>query len=74
MIHFAQSNYTHLSATFSINDLRLAEYHKNNGATKLLLKNTDPGAILTYFRVTEGMMSLLDKISGAFLQISDDST
>ena len=63
-----------MSTTLSINDFRLPEYHKNNGATKILIRTSETAVIGTYLRVTEGLMSLVDKITRPYLQktTSDD--
>jgi hypothetical protein len=58
-----------LEAALSINDWRLPEYHKNNGVTKMDIKIEGNNAILTYLRVTEGLMSLVEKITRSYLQM-----
>jgi hypothetical protein len=58
-------------ATLGINDFRLAEYHKNNGVTKIMVKTSVTTTISTYLRVTEGLMSFLDKVTRPFLQLSN---
>lgn len=70
IVKFKNITQNTLSATFGINDFRLPEYHKNNGVTKILMKTSVTTTISTYLRVTEGMMSLIDKISRPFLQLS----
>lgn len=52
----------------SINDWRLPEYHKNNGVTKLDMKMGDR-VIMTYLRVTEGLMSLIEKLTRSYMQL-----
>lgn len=56
-----------LYSTISINDWRLPEYHKNNGVTKLDMRAEDQ-MIVSYLRVTEGLMSLIEKITRSYLQ------
>ena len=58
-----------MKATLAVNDFRLPEYHKNNGVTKVLIKTTEKGVIGTYLRVTEGLMSLIDKVTRPYLQM-----
>lgn len=60
-----------IKADLSINDFRLPEYHKNNGVTKILVKTSVTTTISTYLRVTEGLMSFVDKITRSFLQFSN---
>lgn len=61
-----------MDITFSINDFRLPEYHMNNGVTKILIKTSEKSVIGSYLRVTEGLMSLVDKVTRPYLQMMKD--
>lgn len=52
MIKLHKVGYNKLSATLAINDLRLPEYHLNNGVTKIVVKTSNISTIVTYLRVT----------------------
>lgn len=67
MIKFKETDKSTMVATVGINDFRLPEYHKNNGVTKMVVKTSMTSTISTYLKVTEGMMSLVDKITRPFL-------
>lgn len=69
-VKFKEITSDKLSVTLGINDFRLPEYHKNNGVTKIMVKTSLTTTISTYLRVTEGLMSLLDKLTRPFLQLS----
>lgn len=60
-------------AVLSINDWRLPEYHKNNGVTKLDMRMGDR-VIMTYLKVTEGLMSLIEKLTRSYLQFLGGGT
>ena len=68
LIKFKRASENEVNAVVGINDFRLPEYHKNNGVTKILVKTSVTTTISTYQFVTEGTMSLIDKLSQAFLQ------
>jgi hypothetical protein len=40
LIAFKEAGKDVLSVELSINDFRLAEYHKNNGVTKIMIKSS----------------------------------
>lgn len=60
-----------MRAVLGINDYRLPEYHKNNGATKIVVKTSQTTTISTYLRVTEGLLALIERLTKAFLLGSD---
>jgi hypothetical protein len=70
IIKFKQVNTHNLSAGLAINDFRLPEYHKNNGVTKIVVKTSETTTISTYLRVTEGLLSLVERITRPFLMLS----
>jgi hypothetical protein len=51
----------------AINDWRLPSYHSNNGVTKVDFREKNK-MMMSYLRVTEGMMSLVQKMTQAYLQ------
>lgn len=50
-----------------INDLRIPEYHRNNGITKMTLQNKEGGESFPTLIVADGELSLLDLISRSYL-------
>lgn len=58
-VKFKHLNNSSLNATYGINDLRLPQYHKNNGLTKIIIRTSENQHISSYLRVTEGMMALM---------------
>ncbi len=68
---FKDFNENTLKVTYGINDLRLPQYHKNNGITKIAVKTGNNQQLMSYLRVTQGMMTVMQKINRAYLQISN---
>jgi hypothetical protein len=65
---FKHAKKTNLDVCLAVNDFRLAEYHKNNGITKIVVRKSATTVISTYLRVTEGMMNMIEKITRSYLQ------
>lgn len=57
-----------MDVTVSVNDYRLSEYHRNNGVTKLSLEMGS--SIVGYILTTEGLLSVLEKVTRPFLQLT----
>lgn len=70
IVKIKEANKQSLVVGLGVNDFRLPEYHKNNGVTKIVVKTSITTTISTYLRVTEGMMSLIDKITRPYLQLA----
>lgn len=51
----------------AINDLRLPEYHRANGITKISLRDNMTAMFNGYLRITEGQLSILDLVTRAYL-------
>lgn len=70
-MRFLSVNKTSMRAVLGINDFRLPEYHKNNGATKVVVKTSETTTISTYLRVTEGLLALMERLTKAFLLVGE---
>jgi ABC-type multidrug transport system ATPase subunit len=64
-VTFYEASNATLRYKAQINDQRFSSYHKNNGVTKLRIGGRDGFSLLT---VTDGMLSLMDKVHNAYLQ------
>ena len=54
---FSQASEKKLDYRVQINDLRLPDYHRNNGVTKFMVKNSkvkEKEMLIPYMRVSEG--------------------
>ena len=51
-VNFKNISEQEIDLVYGINDLRLPEYHKNNGITKIILKDGQNQQIISYLRVT----------------------
>ena len=51
-VNFKNISEQEIDLVYGINDLRLPEYHKNNGITKIILKAGQNQQIISYLRVT----------------------
>ena len=73
-VEFYEANITHLKYKVQINDLRLPDYHRNNGVSKLLykIKRNDQEYITPQMRVAEGQISLVDLIHRSYLHTIND--
>jgi hypothetical protein len=56
-----------LDVVLSINDLRLPEYHRSNGISKISLSQNMTSMFNGYLRITEGEISLMDLVTRAYL-------
>jgi len=68
-ITFYEANDKSLSYKLQINDVRLAEYHRGNGVSKIYLQqNSKSEKIRNTLRVTDGQLIMLDLMSKAYIQ------
>jgi hypothetical protein len=70
-VRFLAASKNSMRAVLGINDFRLPEYHKNNGATKIVVKTSESTTISTYLRVTEGLLALMERLTKAFLLVGE---
>jgi len=66
-ITFSEANDKNLSFKIQINDVRLPEYHRGNGVTKIYLRDSKNKTLKNTLRVTDGQLILLDLMSKAYL-------
>ncbi len=73
-ITFNNASDTKLDIKLQVNDVRLNEYHRNNGFTKIKPKmKTVTGSTDTKLMVSEGMLSLLDIVTRSYMrQVNND--
>lgn len=70
---FYEASKDNLTFKIQINDLRIPEYHRNNGITKLKFQTKESdGKFTSQLRVAEGQLSLLDLVSRAYMHTIND--
>jgi hypothetical protein len=67
-IIFHNASERFLNYTVQVNDIRIHEYHRNNGITKITYKNAlNPNMKHSMLMVAEGQLSLIDLVSRSYL-------
>ena len=67
-VTFHNASEKFLNYTVQVNDIRIHEYHRNNGVTKISYKNSlNPNMKHTMLMVAEGQLSVIDLVSRAYL-------
>jgi ABC-type multidrug transport system ATPase subunit len=72
-ITFYNASDTNLTFKIQINDLRIPEYHRNNGVTKFSVPDPSLNRSVPTLRVPDGQLALLDLISRAYLNNINES-
>ncbi|KAL4456247.1 hypothetical protein ABPG74_014208 [Tetrahymena malaccensis] len=72
-VQFQEASKDKLVYKVQINDLRIPEYHRNNGITKYRFKLDNMEQPVSELRVAEGQISLIDLISRAYLQTFNEN-
>ena len=66
-IKFYEASTSSLIYRIQINDVRVFDYHRSNGITKLKYFNPISGEKSTQLTVPEGMLSIMDFVSRSYL-------
>lgn len=56
-----------MSADLKINDLRVLDYHRPDGVTRIRFRTNETDSFVSYYLITEGLLSLQHSITNAYV-------
>lgn len=73
-ITFIEASNQKLEADLKINDLRLLDYHRPDGVTRIRFFNNKSNNFQSYYLISEGLLSLQHAVTAAYTEVRTQKT